>query len=144
MKRTAREIWRKRVRQWKASGLTARKFAERHGLAASTLHYWSWRLGAGQRGRPARDEAQVLVPRARVAPQRGAARRRLQPRGQPAAPAFVELVHPAEVGGLGARAGEHEAVTPFEVLFGEHLCLRVPLHFDEAALRRLVRVLEGR
>jgi len=118
MKRTAREIWRERVRQWKASGLTAREFAARHGFEASTLHYWSWRLGTKKRGAGARGQA---------------------------VPSFVELVRPAEVAGSGAPAGEGEApLAPFEVLFGERVCLRVPAHFDEAALRRLVRALEGR
>ena len=106
------------MRQWKASGQTAQEFAARNGCAASTLHYWSWRLGTRQRGARARGQA---------------------------APAFVELVRPADLAGPGTRAAEREAApSAFEVRFGERVCLRVPASFDEAALRRLVRVLEDR
>jgi len=42
---TAREQWRERVAQWRSSGETAREFAARRGINASTLSYWAWRLG---------------------------------------------------------------------------------------------------
>ena len=45
-----REVWTKRVARWGTSGLTAEEFAARHGLKASTLAYWKWRLGKDQRG----------------------------------------------------------------------------------------------
>ena len=32
------------ARQWRAGGLSAREFAERHGLSVWTLRYWSQRL----------------------------------------------------------------------------------------------------
>ncbi len=44
MKRKTREQWFELVGRWKSSGLTARQFAERHGLRASTLLSWSSRF----------------------------------------------------------------------------------------------------
>lgn len=36
--------WRREVRAWKRSGLTAKEYADEHGLLASTLTWWRWRL----------------------------------------------------------------------------------------------------
>jgi transposase len=36
--------WAQDVRAWKRSGLTAKEYAKAHGLSASTLMWWSWRL----------------------------------------------------------------------------------------------------
>ncbi len=49
-----RETWAVRVREWKRSGLTAAAFAEREGLNAGTLTWWSSKLGrtAGVLARP--------------------------------------------------------------------------------------------
>jgi hypothetical protein len=38
--------WAQRVRAWKASGATAQEFAQGRGYAASTLLWWSSRLGS--------------------------------------------------------------------------------------------------
>ena len=38
------ETWKQRVREWKQSGLTARQFADAHGLQAASLYFWSSRL----------------------------------------------------------------------------------------------------
>jgi transposase len=40
-----RETWAARVRDWKRSGLTAADYAEREGINASTLSWWSSELG---------------------------------------------------------------------------------------------------
>ena len=40
-----RETWAARVREWKRSGRTAADYAERKGFNASTLTWWSSRLG---------------------------------------------------------------------------------------------------
>ena len=45
MARATREQWAKRVEQWKRSGLTAARFASRHGLSPRSLTWWKWRLG---------------------------------------------------------------------------------------------------
>lgn len=39
------QAWRERVRAWRASGQTAVQFASGRGFAASTLKWWSSRLG---------------------------------------------------------------------------------------------------
>ena len=39
-----RATWESRVREWKRSGLTAADYAEREGLNASTLSWWSSEL----------------------------------------------------------------------------------------------------
>lgn len=36
-----RSEWARRVRRWRASGLTARAFAEREGCNARTLRWWA-------------------------------------------------------------------------------------------------------
>jgi transposase len=41
----SRETWASRVERWRASGDTAREFARRAGLKASTLLWWSSQLG---------------------------------------------------------------------------------------------------
>lgn len=43
------QIWRERVRQWRASGETAEQFARHKGFAPSTLRWWSSRLGSPER-----------------------------------------------------------------------------------------------
>lgn len=39
-----RETWAERVREWKRSGLTAGEYAQREGLNARTLTWWSCEL----------------------------------------------------------------------------------------------------
>lgn len=41
---TTRDMWAERVKDWRASGLTAPAYAEGKEFAASTLRYWSSRL----------------------------------------------------------------------------------------------------
>ena len=57
----------------------------------------------------------------------------------PMIPPVVEIVGAAGVVGHDLRPGE-----PFEVLIGDRVRIRVPVHFDEAALVRLVDALERR
>ena len=40
-----KEIWKKRVASWRASGKTAEKYSAGRGWAAGTLLWWSSRLG---------------------------------------------------------------------------------------------------
>lgn len=49
MARASREVWSKRVAQWKASGLTAAEFARRHKVVEGSLKWWSWQLGAARK-----------------------------------------------------------------------------------------------
>jgi len=40
----SQSIWAARVREWRASGETAKQFAEGHGYNAATLSWWASRL----------------------------------------------------------------------------------------------------
>lgn len=44
MTRASKTQWAERVRQWKASGLTAQQYADREGLNRGTLVWWNSRL----------------------------------------------------------------------------------------------------
>lgn len=46
MARASAAEWAKRVKRWRRSGLSAKEYAEKAGLKASTLTYWSWRLNS--------------------------------------------------------------------------------------------------
>jgi len=48
---STREVWAKRVAQWKASGLRAKEFARRQKVSEVSLKWWKWRLGAEARRR---------------------------------------------------------------------------------------------
>lgn len=43
-RRRPREEWEARVAAWRSSGLTQQRFADRKGIPASTLSWWSCRL----------------------------------------------------------------------------------------------------
>ena len=119
MKNTSRKIWSDRVRRWKAGGLTAKEFAEPHGLSVERLYHWSSRLRREERAR-------------------GAA-------CAPVFPPVVEIVGSAGVVGHGMQTiSVGSGAEPFEVFLGERVRIRVPVHFDEGALVRLVAALERR
>jgi len=40
----ARSFWKKHVIGWRASGETAKRYSERHGLSANSLGWWASRL----------------------------------------------------------------------------------------------------
>ncbi|GMV17378.1 MAG: hypothetical protein AMXMBFR56_56020 [Polyangiaceae bacterium] len=117
MARTSRETWAKRVERWKASGLTATEFASRHGIAATSLKWWKWRLGSRDRKgvtRRRRSRALARTTAAQMSPL-----------------TFVEM----------AAAVRGEAL---ELVFPNGLCIRVPAGFDAVALERLLDVLGKR
>jgi transposase len=112
MRQTRRE-WARRVAAWRRSGQSAKEFAARAGVNASTLLWWSTKLrsdgvGAQAAGRPRRP---------------GGGAQRLEP------VALVEL-----------RGGVVEDRFELELGGGRHL--RIPPGFDAAALERLLRVLQ--
>lgn len=115
MARTSREAWAKRVERWKASGLTAAEFAARHGLAATSLKWWKWRLGARDR--------------------KGAARRH-----RVLARTTAERMSPLTFVEMSAVVrGE-----PLELVLPNGLAIRVPTGFDTETLERLLDVLSKR
>jgi hypothetical protein len=54
-----KEIWRRHVASWRASGQTAAEFSASHGLAVATLRGWSSKLK--------REAAGAAAPRVRLA-----------------------------------------------------------------------------
>lgn len=117
MARTKREAWAKRVERWKASGLTAVEFAARHGLAATSLKWWKWRLGTPDR--------------------KGAAKRH---RSRALARTTAERMSPLTFVEMSAVVrGE-----PLELVLPNGLGIRVPTGFDTETLERLLDVLSKR
>jgi hypothetical protein len=51
-----RELWKKRVEAWVASGLRGAEFAARIGVKEQTLRHWKWQLGYEARQGKARRE----------------------------------------------------------------------------------------
>ena len=70
--RRSRQWWTQKVEQWRRSGLKAREFAQREGLAVGSLWWWSSELGRGTRAKrgsaaqskPVPLEVQLAAPRA--------------------------------------------------------------------------------
>lgn len=55
------EKWRRRVASWRGSSQTAAEFSARHGFAAGTLLWWSWRLRQKAAAAPTRVRLARLV-----------------------------------------------------------------------------------
>lgn len=112
-RRSASE-WESLILQWEASGEELDRFCRRQGLRPATLRWWRWRLGGS--GRSERVFAS-------------------QPTSA-ASPGFAEVRLPEL-----ARGGEEPV--GFELRWSDGLTLHIPPNFDEAALRRLLVVLEA-
>lgn len=57
-----REVWEKRVADWRSSGLDAASFAGQHGLSEASLKWWKWKLGSKKRARSKKRGAATLSP----------------------------------------------------------------------------------
>jgi hypothetical protein len=44
-----RDVWAKRVADWRASGLDVTAFAGKHGLKEASLKWWKWQLAKERR-----------------------------------------------------------------------------------------------
>ena len=121
MARASRAEWVKRVEQWKRSGLTAKAFAAAHGLNASSLNCWSWKLRAEERQEPTAPKRKVRESSRTVA--------------------FVEL--PIASTGQSAASEPARGSAALELLLADGVRVRVQPGFDEATLKRVVRTLEG-
>ena len=44
--RASREVWARRVGEWRRSGVSASRFCRGRGFAVSTFRWWAWRLGS--------------------------------------------------------------------------------------------------
>jgi len=122
MERSSRAQWAKRVERWKDSGLTAKEFAAETGVNASTLSYWSWKLGTSQEGRG--DGARSSSTEARR-------KRRSRPKSprSTAGGHFVEVAAPVVVA----------SPAMLELVLHTDVRVRVPVGFDEATLASIVR-----
>ena len=122
-----RALWAKRVERWKDSGLTAKEFAAEVGINASTLTYWKWRLGKEEREGQGAKSNRRPKHRSRKTASVDATRGLEAARSAPPL-VEVQLAAPAEV--------------PFEVELPDGRRVRVPVTFEEDALRRLLAVLQ--
>ena len=113
----AREM-RRVLRRWVRSGLTQRAFAEREGIAASTMAWWGHVFRhAGKRTKRASQRLRRHGPRRSVRP-----------------PAFIEVQ-------MGSAAPT--PVAPLEVVVRTGVVIRVPAAFDAPSLRAVVAALES-
>ena len=113
----AREM-RRVLRRWVRSGLTQRAFAEREGIAASTMAWWGHVFRhAGKRTNSASQRPRRRVRRRPVAP-----------------PAFIEVK-------MGSAAPT--PVAPLEVVVRTGVVIRVPVDFDAVSLRAVVAALDS-
>lgn len=114
MDRTSREEWAKRVERWRDSGLTAAEFAAELGINAHSLSWWKWRLAAEP---------------AKRGPTRRSSSRRPRVSAVPSPLTFLEMTPPVQ----------RELL---EIVLATGVRVRVPSDFDDAALGRLLGVLE--
>lgn len=119
------EEWRWLVQRWEKSGLSARRFAEEHGVAPKTLVWWRWRL-RGERQTAQHEEANAKQKR------RGKRSREETP------VAFVRVVAAEK-----ATQGAAESEPALELVLG-HVLVRVRRGFDPETLGRVIDVLERR
>lgn len=117
MGQDTRELWSKRVERWKDSGLSAREFSSEMGINPGTLSYWRWKLGkkaakSPNKGKPVGFVEVVAETESRNGPRRGPA--------------------------VAAKPGEDDRPEPLEIILRDDVRIRVPVHFDAEALRRVV------
>jgi hypothetical protein len=117
MAREKREVWEKRIARWRESGLTSKEFAAELGVNAATLMHWKYRLAAEARGL---EQQTVALPTEAVR--------------------FVEVKTPIPE----TERPRIIAQAAFEVVLASGAVVRVPAHFDESTLRRLLDVMAGR
>ena len=129
MERTPRAEWERRVAKWRRSGMSTAEFASQHGLNASTLSYWRWKLGAAQ--------TPPVTPR-----RTGKSRRRPRPSSDRERPIPEDggATSPfASVDIVAFGGGE----TSIELVLMDGIRVRVPLGFDEGTLERVLELLRG-
>jgi transposase len=88
------EIWRDRVQRWKQSGLTAKEFSQREGIARPAALSW-WQHHLKQKSKTAAPEAAPTLQLVRLDPKRTRAKRK-------DAPERIEVV----AGGFRVLVGE--------------------------------------
>jgi hypothetical protein len=114
--------WSERVKQWKASGQSAKAFAQGRDFKASTLIYWAYRLRkiGEEVGAPLAGEEPAKRPRVRVRPTRSCT--------------------PSATKGRPREAGTSSAAMVIAIGSAR---IEVRPGFDEALLTEIVETLEG-
>jgi hypothetical protein len=112
------EVWRERIERWKIGGLTGKEFAEKEGLSARSLSWWSWRLHR------------------RAGATTAEAKRRGRPRGKRGPASRVSFL-PVVVRATRST----EAPTAMEVVLSSGVRVRIWPGFDESTLLRIARTL---
>lgn len=112
-----RAVWVQHVERWKASGLSAKEFAAESGINWRSLSWWKWRIGGGEPTRKTRSSA----PKASSAE-------------------VAKSISPLSFVEVTASVMRE----PLEIVLPSALRVRVPPGFDDAALSRLLDVLEAR
>jgi hypothetical protein len=125
MGRESREVWQKRVERWRDSGLPAEQFAAEVGINAGNLRQWSYRLNAERRR--AEEKRSPMEAEALTWVEVSAA--------TPYAATTTKPVPPPEPTVPPAAPTEK-----LELVLASGMTVRVPAHFEPAALRRLLTV----
>jgi hypothetical protein len=122
-RRVSRKVWAKRVERWRESGQTAIEYGAAHGVNADRLRHWGWQIEREKREAATTTSA--------------------MPTPEPMAKAevvvpFVEVQRrPSSVTALNAKPTKPE---PVEIITPNGLVVRVPAHFDDQTLRRVLAV----
>lgn len=126
--RKKQAFWIRTLKQWEASGNTARAYCGRHGLKETQFHWWKKALQQRGKWKPAQAENTATLPADRPSVSFAAVELR------EAFPA--EVSEPQE----SARPGE-----PLELCVGgEHYRVVIPSGFDPVTLEQVLSVLDGR
>lgn len=127
------EIWLNRIREWKASGLTAKQFAEGKPYRASSLTWRQWQLQRSDRGATGERQSTPKKSRRRGPSSQGAPR--------PAAPVvpMAEVIRRRPLGKPTVGMSRAAAVV---VEVGQAR-IEVGAGFDAPLLRDVVRALQG-
>jgi hypothetical protein len=129
------ELWLERIREWKASGLSARQFAEGKPYKASSLTWRQWQLHHSSGGAPTKREAKVKRPPQRRS--RSGARSALQPVNS--AMAIAEVIRRPSPVKPTLDVSRSSAVV---VEVGQ-VRINVGCGFSASLLRDVVRALQG-
>lgn len=128
--------WKRRLAEWRASGLTAAEFAAGREYAASTLTWWSWRLRRAGGSTPGQVRpAAAPAPAAPAGPPARGPRTSAPRGGAPDAAADLLL----------ARVIRVPAQTEVPIVL-EHASVRVIVHrgFERATLLEVLDALDAR
>jgi transposase len=129
MPRESREVWAERVKRWRESGQSAQEFAAAMGFNVWTLRKWGDRFRREGAAEPRLGRSRSARTQQRRSERDSAA-------GAVAPLAFVEVL---AGGGAASAAG-----SLFEIVLRSGVIVRVPAHFEPAALAHVLAAVDGR